>query len=154
MMWRRTNAARNLENISRTLRKWEAKTKNGFLTDLSCKITASECTGETLVWNSKYAWYLEDIHGFNAINNSEVRFMWCRLALSECYENVLENVDDFVSIQDRMKYIRPLYTDMNGIYPRCCHAKDLFAANRNSYPTVAGKMIQKDLSPDSTRKTG
>eukprot|EP00178_Gracilaria_changii_P008070 TRINITY_DN2494_c0_g1_i2.p1 TRINITY_DN2494_c0_g1~~TRINITY_DN2494_c0_g1_i2.p1 ORF type:complete len:360 (+),score=43.52 TRINITY_DN2494_c0_g1_i2:101-1180(+) len=131
---------------------WDAKTKHGFLTDMRGKIAAGEIGGQPIVWNSKCPGYLEDIHNFNSIKNSEVRFMWCRLALSGCYENVLDNADDFVSIQGRMKYIRPLYSDMNDIYPKGEHAKDLFAENRDSYHSIAVKMIEKDLGLESSSK--
>lgn len=131
--------------------QWDAKQQHGFVTDLRARIVAGE-EPEPIVWNVKCPGYLEDIHGFNEISNSEVRFMWCRLALLGCYEGVLENTRNFVSIQGRMKYVRPLYKDMHEIYPKGDYSVDLFAINKSSYHSITVKMIELDLGLSSERK--
>jgi len=127
--------------------EWDAKQQHGFLTDLRGRIAA----GEDITWHEKCAGYLHDIHGFNTVQNAEIRFMWCRLAISACWEKVLPNVEDFLAIQGRMKYIRPLYTDLDQTYPKGDYAKEQFALNRNSYHSIAVKMIEQDLGLSSRK---
>lgn len=134
--------------------EWDSKQKHGFLTDLRGRIIAKDTSGEEIIWNEKNAGYMDTIHDFNNYShykNSEIRFMWCRLALLGCYEKVLENAKDFVGIQGRMKYIRPIYEDMHLLYPKGDYSVNLFLENESSYHSIAVKMIRKDLGLGESR---
>ena len=80
-------------------------------------------------------------------SNSEIRFRWYRLAIRAGYSAVNERLVQFLTIQGRMKFVRPLYRDLfhHGGEAGKKLAFETFKANQTSYNNIASKMIAKDL---------
>lgn len=125
---------------------WDPKQKLCFLTELRTRIDAELVAGNDSLWTERAATWIQTLYDFDNMRNSEIRFIWCRLALLAKYSKVLANVEDFVSTQGRMKFIRPLFNDLYHVYPRGSYAKELFSKTRNSYHSIATKMIERDLA--------
>ncbi|CAN8068962.1 unnamed protein product [Agarophyton chilense] len=141
-------ASEHFKNWCSQFKGWDAKQKLCFLNELQAKIGEGNTVKDGVVWNKKCAAILESFCDLNSMRNSEIRFAWCRIALKAKFESVLENVKDFVSSQGRMKFVRPLFKDMYHVYPRGEYAKELFGALKNSYHSIARKMIEKDLTAE------
>lgn len=127
---------------------WKSKQKLCFLNELQASIGEGASIKKGVVWNAKCASIMQHMCDFNSTRNSEIRFAWCRIALKAKFEKVLDTVKDFVSTQGRMKFIRPLFKDMYHIYPRGTYARDLFDSLKDSYHSIARKMIEKDLTSE------
>lgn len=125
---------------------WDSKQKLCFLTGLRSEIDAECASGNEFLWTERTATWLQTFYDFDSMRNAEIRFVWCRLALLAKYSKVLANVEDFLSTQGRMKFIRPLFNDLYHVYPKGDYAKQIFSKNRNSYHSIAMKMIERDLA--------
>ena len=92
---------------------------------------------------------IDDYFRFSESRNSEIRFKWNTLALRmpkptpACFEDTVE----FLSEQGRMKFVRPLYRDLNKANRELAVAT--FVKNKENYHLIAQKMIAKDLSLSS-----
>ncbi|KAI9010769.1 peptidase family M1-domain-containing protein [Hyaloraphidium curvatum] len=86
---------------------------------------------------------LDAIYGMGRIKNSEVRFRWENACLKSSYEPVLPSVRDFLGLQGRMKYIRPLFRALNRYRPETARA--WFAELRETYHPIAASLVAKDL---------
>ena len=51
---------------------------------------------------------LERGFGLNTIGNNEVRFAWLELAIANRYEPAVPSIEQFVTVQGRRKFVRPL----------------------------------------------
>jgi leukotriene-A4 hydrolase len=88
----------------------------------------------------------DEVYKMNERTNSEIKFRWLRLALKGRHTDVFPNVVKFLTEQGRMKFVRPLYSELHG----CPNggkelAVDTFVANRHIYHGIAANMIAKDL---------
>lgn len=126
--------------------EWEAKQKLCFLNELGAQIGEGSNLNEGIVWNCNCASTLGTLCKFDAMRNSEIRFSWCRIALQAKYEPIIKNVEIFVGIQGRMKFIRPLYNDLHKIYPKGSYAQKLYDSLKDGYHSIARKMIERDFS--------
>lgn len=77
--------------------------------------------------------------------NSEIKFRWLRLCVRSAYREQYSETVDFITMQGRMKFIRPLYKEL---YARK-ESKDLavktFQEHRKFYHPIAESLIAKDL---------
>lgn len=124
---------------------WDSKQKLSFLTELKAQLESQTAKDDDIVWNSRAAGLVQSLYDLDGISNSEIRFAWCRLALMAKYPCIVDNVKDFVTVQGRMKFIRPLFNDLQEIYPGDIFAKNLFRERKSSYHSIASKMIERDL---------
>lgn len=127
---------------------WDPSQKQCFLTELRSRIDAELAAGNKSLWTERAATWIQTLYDFDSMRNSEIRFVWCRLGLLANYSKVLANVEDFLSTQGRMKFTRPLFNDLHHVYPRGSYAKELFSKTRNSYHSIATKMIERDLAAE------
>jgi hypothetical protein len=51
---------------------------------------------------------LEQAFGLNTIGNMEVRFAWLDLAVSSRYDPAIPSLEQFLTVQGRRKFVRPL----------------------------------------------
>lgn len=123
--------------------RWDSKQKLCFLRELYVKIQ-SDARKESL-WVERCAALIDKTYHFGQIRNSEIRFMWCKLGLLARYSAILANVEDFVTIQGRMKFIRPLFQDLHHIYPKGAYAVNVYSRLKGSYHSIARKLIERDL---------
>jgi aminopeptidase N len=55
---------------------------------------------------------LERTFHFSETGNSEIRFLWLRLAIANRYDPALPSLEQFLSSQGRRKFVAPLFTDL------------------------------------------
>ena len=89
---------------------------------------------------------LDAAYDLSKYTNSEIRFGWQILALKNKYEPVKSQVVDFITIQGRMKFVRPLYRELFKFDPEL--AVKTFKEHKGFYHAIARKMIEKDLLLD------
>lgn len=129
-------------------KEWDPKQKLCFLSELRVGIDSAKSKGDEVVWDERSAGFLQQLYEMDSNRNSEIRFAWCRLALSAGYSGIFENVKEFVSTQGRMKFVRPLFSDLHKAYPKGSLAADLFAEVKGSYHSIALKLIERDLAQE------
>jgi leukotriene-A4 hydrolase len=92
---------------------------------------------------------LEAMDGFyqlTAVRNSEIRFRWQLVCLKASYQPIYDPVVAFVTEQGRMKYVRPLYRQLNLASGGGAElARATFAKHKDFYHPIAGQLIAKDL---------
>lgn len=127
---------------------WNPKQKLSFLSEFRAVLEGSASQDLNSIWTRTSAEVMEKTFELDSVRNSEIRYVWCRLGLKASYAGVLPNIKNFLETQGRMKFIRPLYQDLYGIYPGRDYATKLFNEQRNSYHNIASKMIARDLHVD------
>jgi len=89
---------------------------------------------------------IDSVYQFSQKRNSEIRFAWFTLALISNYEAVIPGVEEFLTEQGRMKFVRPLYRRLYSCQPSGSRkAVELFERNKNIYHNIAKKMVHQDL---------
>jgi len=85
-------------------------------------------------------------YSFTPSRNSEIRFRWYTLCIKAGQTSIHPHVVQFLTEQGRMKFVRPLYRELNkqgGDAPKL--AKETFVKHRDSYHAIASRLIAKDL---------
>lgn len=78
--------------------------------------------------------------------NYDVLVAWLTLALQSGYHAVLPRVEQVVAEVGRMKYLRPMYTNLASDPRTRDLADQLFAKNRASYHPIARQMVEGVLA--------
>ncbi len=81
-----------------------------------------------------------------ASKNYDVLVAWLTLALQSGYHAVLSRVEQVVAEVGRMKYLRPLYTNLANDPRTRDLATRLFSKNRASYHPIAQQMVEGVLA--------
>ncbi len=79
---------------------WSTQEWQRFLTALPRKLTRAQMDE------------LEGHFHFNEAGNSEIRFLWLRLAIANRYDPALPSLEQFLTSQGRRKFVVPLFTDL------------------------------------------
>eukprot|EP00308_Calcidiscus_leptoporus_P016851 CAMPEP_0119404024 /NCGR_PEP_ID=MMETSP1334-20130426/143682_1 /TAXON_ID=127549 /ORGANISM="Calcidiscus leptoporus, Strain RCC1130" /LENGTH=377 /DNA_ID=CAMNT_0007427981 /DNA_START=59 /DNA_END=1193 /DNA_ORIENTATION=- len=88
---------------------------------------------------------IDELYGWTASKNSEVRFRWQRLCIKLREDFIVPHVVAFLKEQGRMKFVRPLYRDLFA-WPEQAHvATATFEEWRANYHPIARKMLAQDL---------
>ncbi|KAJ2948307.1 hypothetical protein O0L34_g7543 [Tuta absoluta] len=90
-------------------------------------------------------------YGFTDSNNSEIRYRWLRLCCKSKNLVRLPEVLDFVNSVGRMKYVRPLYSDMFAWEEVRAQAVDNFLRHERFMMHVTAFNVRKDLHLDDTQ---
>lgn len=138
----------NIEVNPSQFQAWDPKQKLCFLSEFRAVIDSAIEQGTEDIWDARAASLMDTMYNMSNYRNSEIRFAWCRLALIAGYSKIIGNVKEFLSSQGRMKFVRPLFNDLHKVYPKGSFAKDYFAEVKDSYHSIALKMIEKDLSTE------
>ncbi len=85
-----------------------------------------------------------------ASSNYDVLVAWLTLALQSGYHAVLPRVEQVLAAVGRMKYLRPLYTNLANDPRTRGLASELFAKNRASYHPIAQQMVEGVLAKPRT----
>ena len=85
-----------------------------------------------------------------ASKNYDVLVAWLTLALQSGYHAVLPRVDQVVAEVGRMKYLRPMYTNLATDPSTRDRAAQLFAKNAASYHPIARQMVEGVLAKPRT----
>jgi leukotriene-A4 hydrolase len=90
---------------------------------------------------------IDSVYGFTGSKNSEIRFRWLTLAIRQPFLDRYPAIEQFLSEQGRMKYIRPLYRDLFtlGGPEGKKFAVEVFTKYRKMYHSIASKMVARDL---------
>jgi len=90
---------------------------------------------------------LDSGFGLNAVRNSEVRFAWLDLAVANHYQPAVPSLEEFLTMQGRRKFIRPLITALaaDPAWGRPIAAR-IYAKGRPIYhPMVTGELDKLKL---------
>uniref|UniRef100_A0A7S4BEG6 Peptidase M1 leukotriene A4 hydrolase/aminopeptidase C-terminal domain-containing protein n=1 Tax=Chrysotila carterae TaxID=13221 RepID=A0A7S4BEG6_CHRCT len=89
---------------------------------------------------------MDEAYGFSASRNAEVRFRWQRLCIKLRADFIVPQVVDFLKSQGRMKFVRPLFRELNA-WPEHAHvATQTFEEWGGNYHPIARKMLAQDLA--------
>ncbi|KAJ3045376.1 putative leukotriene A-4 hydrolase (LTA-4 hydrolase) (Leukotriene A(4) hydrolase) [Rhizophlyctis rosea] len=88
---------------------------------------------------------LDASYELSKIKNAEIRFRWQWLCLNAEYENIFPQVVEFVTSVGRMKFVRPLFRQLNKCKNGSELAKKTFLEHRAFYHPICAGMVAKDL---------
>ena len=80
---------------------------------------------------------LDKTFGLTRRRNSEVLFLWLRTAIRNRYEPAMPALEEFLTMQGRRKFLRPLYEDLMKTDWGKAEARRIYARARPLYHTVA-----------------
>ena len=88
---------------------------------------------------------MEEIYEFSKTRNAEIRFCWQKLCLRSHVSFIFEQVEAFLKEQGRMKFVRPLFRELQQTDEGKKLANRIFSEWKMNYHPIAQKMIAKDL---------
>lgn len=88
---------------------------------------------------------MQEVYDFDSVQNSQIKFMWIRLALKSRWEPKVAEALDFVTKVGRMKYLRPIYRDFYAWPEMRQKAIDNFLKTKDEMMFVTAEMLKKDL---------
>lgn len=91
---------------------------------------------------------IEKIFKLADVKNMEIRFRWLRICLQAHWEEKIQNALDLVNEVGRMKYVRPIYRDLNAWEEARNRTVGNFKQNRRSMMHVSAYTVAKDLQLD------
>ncbi len=100
---------------------WSADEWQLYLQDLPRVLPEDDCR------------WLDETFGLNDRLNYEVLVEWLTVAAGSAYAPALPKVREVLTEVGRMKYLKPLYTALAGNPDTLEFAREVFAANRDSY---------------------
>ena len=80
---------------------------------------------------------LDKTFGLTRRRNSEVLFLWLRIAIRNRYEPAMPALEEFLTTQGRRKFLRPLYEDLMKADWGKAEARRIYARARPLYHAVA-----------------
>ncbi|XP_059141199.1 leukotriene A-4 hydrolase-like [Physella acuta] len=89
--------------------------------------------------------HLQKVYNFNQVRNSEVRLKWLTLCIKARWEDCIPHVLKFLNEQGRMKFVRPLYSDLYAWEFARPKAIENFKAHRAEMHNTTATMVAKDL---------
>eukprot|EP00042_Codosiga_hollandica_P053495 m.701133 g.701133 ORF g.701133 m.701133 type:complete len:607 (+) comp58710_c0_seq5:46-1866(+) len=89
---------------------------------------------------------LNNAYKFNEARNAEIRLRWQRLCIKAEWTPIFPLVVQFLTEQGRLKYLRPLYRELNKCAAAGSLARETFEATKASYHNLAVVLLTKDLS--------
>lgn len=89
---------------------------------------------------------MDEVYHFTLSRNSEIKFRWLRLSVRAAWQERYTQTVTFITIQGRMKYIRPLYKELYAREESKELAVKTFKEHRAFYHPIAAAMIAKDLN--------
>lgn len=128
--------------------EWDPKQKLCFLNELKANITEVNTETSDVTWDEGCVELLQQQYDLDSTRNSEIRFVWYRLALLGGYGKIIEKVKEFLSEQGRMKFVRPLFNDLYHTFPRGDFATMLFKELKGRYHSICVKMVERDLGTE------
>ncbi|XP_066014580.1 leukotriene A-4 hydrolase [Pocillopora verrucosa] len=88
---------------------------------------------------------MDELYDFTSSRNSEIKFRWLRLCVRGVWQDRYPQTVTFITIQGRMKYIRPLYKELYAKEESKVLAVTTFQENRAFYHPIAAAQLAKDL---------
>ncbi|GFO29176.1 leukotriene a-4 hydrolase [Plakobranchus ocellatus] len=89
--------------------------------------------------------HMEQVYSFNGVRNSEVRFRWLRLCIKARWVDCIPLALNFVTEQGRMKFVRPVYKDLNAWEEARAQAIANFNKVRHEMHSTTAMLVAKDL---------
>jgi len=87
--------------------------------------------------------FLLDRLQLNEEKNKEITVVWCRLIIKNKFFENLEFVEDFLGSTGRMKFVNPLYIDLNKVDQKL--AREIYEKKKPLYHSITRGIIQKKL---------
>lgn len=88
---------------------------------------------------------MDELYDFTSSKNSEIKFRWLRLCVRGVWQDRYPPTVKFITIQGRMKFVRPLYKELYAKEESRDLAVTTFQENRSFYHPIAAAQIAKDL---------
>lgn len=92
---------------------------------------------------------MEEIYKLSSTKNSEIRFRWQTLCIRAGAEFIFPQVEFFLKEQGRMKFVRPLFSELLKSSEGTKLARRIFSESKTNYHPIAQKMLAKDLEAAS-----
>jgi leukotriene-A4 hydrolase len=93
---------------------------------------------------------LDRAFGFTARGNSEVLFVWLRIAIRHHYQPAMSALERFLTLQGRRKFVRPLYEDLMKTDWGPPEARRIYAKARPLYHAVTTGSVDKIVLAKAT----
>lgn len=96
---------------------------------------------------------MQEVYDFNAIQNSEIRFRWLRLCIRAKWEEAVPLALKMATEQGRMKFTRPLFSDVYKFEKFRDEAVNMYLNHRTSMHPVTAMLVGRDLKVDAGKST-
>ncbi|XP_041349920.1 leukotriene A-4 hydrolase-like [Gigantopelta aegis] len=88
---------------------------------------------------------MNELYQFGVVINSEIRFRWIRLGIRAQWPKIIPLALAFVSEQGRMKFVRPIYTDLYKWEAARQKAIDNYMEHKDEMHNTTASLVAKDL---------
>jgi leukotriene-A4 hydrolase len=111
---------------------WSTQEWQRFLTSLPRQLTRAQLDE------------LEAQFHLNEAGNSEIRFLWLKLAIANRYDPAVPSLEQFLTSQGRRKFVAPLFTDLmaQGDWGQSI-ARRIYAKARSGYHPVTTNTVDE-----------
>ncbi|XP_033105595.1 leukotriene A-4 hydrolase-like [Anneissia japonica] len=89
---------------------------------------------------------MDNAYQLSASHNSEIKFKWLELQIKSEHEPVIQPALDFVNIQGRMKFVRPIYRELYAYDKASDKAVANFKEQEKYMHPITRSMVAKDLN--------
>jgi len=118
------------------LEQLSAEQKQEFLATLLC--------GEPL--EKEKLDRMEDLYRLSQTGNMEILFLWIRLGIKARWEVAASKALDFVNSMGRMKFVGPIYEDLNSWEDKRQEAIDNFTKNKKYLMQSCANLVKKNMN--------
>jgi len=116
---------------------------NEFSTDQKTEFFWALLSGPTLPHSKLEA--MRSLYKLDTCKNVEIEFKWIRLGLAARWDEAVAPALRLVSVQGRMKFVRPLYRDLYGWEEKRLLAVETFLATKDQMMHASADILAKDL---------
>ncbi|XP_043943120.1 leukotriene A-4 hydrolase-like [Protopterus annectens] len=96
---------------------------------------------------------MQEVYNFNAVQNSEIRFRWLRLCIRAKWEEAVPLALKMATEQGRMKFTRPLFSDVYKFEKFHDEAVSTYRKHRTFMHPVTAMLVGRDLKVDAEQST-
>ena len=89
---------------------------------------------------------LDEAFGFTEAGNAEIRCEWLVLAVRDGYQPASEALESFLISVGRMKFLRPIYSQLASSESGLARAREIYSRARTGYHPVAAQMVDQILA--------
>jgi hypothetical protein len=110
---------------------WSTQEWQHFLDNLPAKLTPAQLPD------------LDRAYRLTDSGNSEILFLWLRIAIRNNYRSAMPALERFLTSQGRRKFLRPLYEDLMKQDWGQVEARRIYAKARPTYHTVSTSTLDQ-----------
>mmetsp|Transcript_18885 Transcript_18885/g.57382 ORF Transcript_18885/g.57382 Transcript_18885/m.57382 type:complete len:653 (-) Transcript_18885:183-2141(-) len=95
---------------------------------------------------------LQERLGLAEAQNSEIKSRWCYCCLRAGNTDIVDTAIAMATSVGRMKFVRPLYRELNKVDAARDKAKEAFKKNKSNYHPICARLVAKDLGLEGDEK--